>query len=97
MWHASVYGVNWPSTEVANLVGSEDARRVASAEHMPSFVAGILGDLLHEARDKLKMDGFEFIQLDRERALLIDHIGGVSESQKLRCHERIPSTYGGSS
>jgi putative membrane protein len=70
------------STEVANLVGSEDARRVASAKHMPSFVAGILGDLLHEARHKLKMDGFEFIQLDRERALLIDHIGGCERIAK---------------
>jgi ion channel-forming bestrophin family protein len=46
-----------PSPEVANLVGPEDARRVATAEHMPSFVAIILGDLLHEARETLKMDG----------------------------------------
>jgi len=64
-----------PSTEVANLVGSEDARRIASAGHMPSFVAFTLGGLLHEARETLKMDGFAFMQVDRERALLIDHIG----------------------
>ena len=57
-----------PSSEITNLVGPDDARRVATAEHMPSFVALILGNLLHEARETLKMDGFAFIQLDRERA-----------------------------
>ena len=71
-----------PSSEVANLVGSEDARRVATAEHMPSFVASILGDLLHEARETLGMDGFAFIQVDRERALLIDHIGACERIAK---------------
>jgi putative membrane protein len=71
-----------PSTEVANLVGSEDARRIASAGHMPSFVAATLGDLLHEARETLKMDGFAFMQVDRERALLIDHIGACERIAK---------------
>ena len=71
-----------PSSEVTNLVGPEDGRRVATAEHMPSFVALILGDLLHEARETLKMDGFAFIQVDRERALLIDHIGGCERIAK---------------
>ena len=71
-----------PSSEVANLVSSEDARRVATAEHMPSFVASILGDLLHEARETLGMDGFAFIQVDRERALLIDHIGACERIAK---------------
>ena len=49
---------------------------------MPSFVALILGDLLHEARETLKMDGFAFIQVDRERALLIDHIGACERIAK---------------
>jgi putative membrane protein len=71
-----------PSSEVANLVGPEDARRVASARHMPSFVAIILGDLLHEARETMNMDGFAFIQVDRERALLIDHIGACERIAK---------------
>ena len=71
-----------PSSEVASLVGPEDARRVATAEHMPSFVAVILGDLLQEARETLKMDGFAFIQVDRERALLIDHVGACERIAK---------------
>src|SRR5262249_54136155 len=71
-----------PSTEVDNLVGPEDARRVVSAEHMPSFVALILGDLLREAREQSKMDGFAFARVDRERALLIDHVGACERIAK---------------
>jgi ion channel-forming bestrophin family protein len=71
-----------PSSEVANLVGPDDARRVATTEHMPSFVAAMLANLLYEAREKLGMDGFSFIQVDRERALLIDHIGACERIAK---------------
>jgi putative membrane protein len=71
-----------PSSEITNLVGPDDARREATAEHMPSFVALILGNLLHEARETLKMDAFAFIQLDRARALLIDHIGACERIAK---------------
>jgi len=71
-----------PSSEVANLVGPDDARRVATTEHMPSFVAAVLANLLYEAREKLGMDGFSFIQVDRERALLIDHIGACERIAK---------------
>ena len=60
-----------PSSEVANLVGPENANQVATADHMPSFVALKLGDLLREACDRLGMDRYAFIQVDRERALLI--------------------------
>jgi len=42
---------------------------------MPSLVAWQLGDLLVEATERFGMDRFAFIQIDRERALLIDHIG----------------------
>ena len=42
----------------------------------------MLGDLLHEARETLKMDGFVFIEVDRERALLIDHIGACERIAK---------------
>ena len=49
---------------------------------MPSFVALKLGDLLHEAHDRLKMNGNVFLQLDRERALLIDHVGACERILK---------------
>ena len=70
------------STEVVNLVGLENAEQIATAGHMPSFVALKLGDLLHEACERLEMDRFAFIQVDRERALLIDHIGACERIVK---------------
>ena len=71
-----------PSSEIANLVGAENANQVAAAEHMPSFVALKLGDLLREACDKLEMDRYGFIQVDLQRALLIDHIGACERILK---------------
>jgi putative membrane protein len=71
-----------PSSEVANLVGPESADQIATADHMPSFVALKLGDFLREACDQWEMDRFSFIQIDRERALLIDHIGACERILK---------------
>lgn len=64
-----------PSSEVAALIGSEEAERVAKADHMPSFVALRLAEMLRGACQHLHMDQFAFMQMDRERASLIDHIG----------------------
>ncbi|MDQ3033716.1 MAG: hypothetical protein M3Y87_14965 [Myxococcota bacterium] len=61
--------------EIARLVGEEGAALVR-AGHMPSAVALQLASLLNEARASGAMDGFAFIETDRERATLIDHIGG---------------------
>ncbi len=65
-----------PSSDVLNLVGSEMVEQIAAAQHMPAFVALRLAELLREACDKWGMDRFAFLQIDRERALLIDNFGG---------------------
>lgn len=64
-----------PSPEVADLVGQESSDQIAASAHMPSFVALNLADLLRQACERYNMDGFAFMQIDRERAALIDHIG----------------------
>jgi putative membrane protein len=64
------------------LVGPEHADQIATADHMPSYVALKLGDFLREACEKLEMDRFAFMQLDRERALLLDHIGACERILK---------------
>lgn len=71
-----------PSSEITNLVGPENADQIATADHMPSFVALKLGDFLREACEQLEMDRFAFMQIDRERALLIDHIGACERILK---------------
>ncbi len=70
------------SPEVAGLVGSARADQIAASAHMPSFVALQLADLLREACDTSNMDRFAFMQVDRERAALIDHIGACERILK---------------
>jgi putative membrane protein len=71
-----------PSPEVAALVGHACSAQIAASAHMPSFVALQLADLLREACDTFSMDRFAFVQVDRERAALIDHIGACERILK---------------
>lgn len=71
-----------PPLEVAVLVGEENSRHIASVVHMPSFVALKLAELLRDACDSYQMDRFAFMQVDRERAALIDHIGACERILK---------------
>lgn len=75
--------------EVAPLVGREAAAIVAAADHMPGLVDLKLGGLLHEAIERRGMNYFAFQQADRERALLMDHLGGCERI----AHSRMPLVY----
>lgn len=78
---ASLRGEPVPPEAVA-LVGQTNAEQIAAAAHRPSYVARRLGALLHDAREKHQLDGFAFLQLDKERATLIDHIGACERILK---------------
>jgi len=71
-----------PAPEVVALVGEEQADQIKSSSHMPSYVAMKLAALLREACDHFNMDRFAFLQIDKERALLIDHIGACERILK---------------
>lgn len=70
-----------PPPEVTALVGAAAADKLATAAHLPSFVARTLAELLREA-ERRGMDRFAFLQIDRERALLIDHVGACERILK---------------
>ncbi len=61
--------------ELVALLGKEQADRVAAAEHMPTFVALEVAGLLREGRAS-GLNDFAFLAAERERAGLIDHVGG---------------------
>ncbi|MFO0892846.1 MAG: bestrophin family ion channel [Isosphaeraceae bacterium] len=67
--------------ELEPLVGQTKAGRVASAEHMPSAVALIMGWLLHEGLEK-GMERLAFNRAEEQRSLLIDHIGACERILK---------------
>lgn len=71
-----------PGHEVVELLGPKDASELKRSTHMPGFVAMKLADLLREACEKYDMDRFAFMQIDRERATLIDHIGACERILK---------------
>jgi ion channel-forming bestrophin family protein len=70
------------TAEVALLVGPEAAGEIMGADHAPSFVALKLGALLQDAAQNHTLDRFAFLQADRERSLLIDHIGACERILK---------------
>jgi putative membrane protein len=70
--------------ELVILLGEKEAARVHAAEHMALCVALHIDELLRQACQKENgMDGFAYLQAQRERAGLVDHLGGC---------ERIRST-----
>ncbi|HEY1378164.1 MAG TPA: bestrophin family ion channel [Gemmataceae bacterium] len=71
-----------PPAELAALVGPDEAAAIGKAGHMPGFVAVRLADLLREACETLHMDRFAFLQADKERAALIDHVGACERILK---------------
>src|SRR6185437_12285817 len=62
--------------ELVPLLGEEQAWRVQASEHMPSWVALKLDELLRQGREEYDMDRFAFLQAQRERCALLDHLGG---------------------
>ncbi|MBL8848219.1 MAG: hypothetical protein JNG89_00980 [Planctomycetaceae bacterium] len=67
--------------DVAELLG-EELPRVRRAQHMPMVVSARISQLLNEAVHTGEMDSFAFFQAERERALLIDHLGGCERILK---------------
>ncbi len=68
--------------KVVSLIGEEEAATVAAAEHMPSYVALRMAQMLAEAVKQETMNYWAFQQVDKERAILIDHIGGCERILK---------------
>ena len=62
--------------EAAALIGVDETVRLTEAHHMPSHASLILARILWTAVERLGMDRFVYLELDRERTQLIDHIGG---------------------
>ncbi len=71
------------STEdLSPLLSNVETSRILNTQHPPSTVSLYLGMLLKEALERREMDDFSFLQIDRERAQLIDHIGACERILK---------------
>ncbi len=70
------------SAALNQLLGEKEAAKITETRHPPSTVLLQLGILLKEAREVHGMNGYSFMQIDRERALLTDHIGACERILK---------------
>jgi putative membrane protein len=61
--------------EIERLIGADEASKLAAAGHMPDAVAKELANLLRTAR-AAGMNDWGFYEAERQRGLLIDHLGG---------------------
>jgi ion channel-forming bestrophin family protein len=68
--------------ELVPLLGSEAARRLEVADHMPSAAALAIGKLLREAFETDGMGEMSLHRAEQERARLIDHVGGCERILK---------------
>lgn len=63
--------------ELAHLLGPDEARAVSSASHRPLALARRIAGMLGVARERLGLDPYAFLQIDAERARLLDSLGGL--------------------
>jgi putative membrane protein len=69
--------------ELKRLRGDDaQGEQVSRSVHLPSAIARQLATLLHSAVEQGLMTPFAFLQCDRQRALLIDHIGACERILK---------------
>jgi putative membrane protein len=71
-----------PRDSLIRLLGPKQAEHALAAQHLPSYVASVLAELLFGARQTGELDGYGFLAVDRERALLIDHVGACERILK---------------
>lgn len=71
-----------PAAEVISLVGPDAAEHIGRSAHPPSAVAMRVGWLLKSVVRRRALDRVSFLQIDKERAQLIDHIGACERILK---------------
>lgn len=64
------------------LLGEADLKALAAAQHKPLYVTQRLADLLRQALDDEQMDRFAFMEAEKQRTLLIDHVGACERILK---------------
>jgi putative membrane protein len=61
--------------EIERLIGADEAARLAKAGHMPDHAAREIANMLRMAQ-AAGMNAWGFYEAERQRGLLIDHVGG---------------------
>jgi putative membrane protein len=69
-------------SDLNHLLTPVDLEGLSRARHSPSFVVQKIAELIQSGRKNQSLDSFSFLQMDREKATLIDHIGACERILK---------------
>jgi len=67
---------------LTDLLNEQELEALKSAVHMPLFVANKIASLIQQTRVSRYIDGFTFRELEGQRILLVDHLGGCERILK---------------
>lgn len=67
---------------LTELLSEQELETLKSAVHMPLFVANKIASLVQQARLSHYIDGFAFKELEGQRILLVDYLGGCERILK---------------
>jgi putative membrane protein len=63
------------SPQYERLIAMAGGKSHTAITHRPNHIALQLGDCLRDAMESFNINGFAFMQMDRERKVLVDHFG----------------------
>ena len=68
--------------EYSRFLGERVSEELVESEHMPTFLSLRIAKLLAKARENEEMDGFSFLEAEKQRSSLIDAIGACERILK---------------
>lgn len=71
-----------PERELKSLFGDDVAQAVQGIDHKPLEATRKIASLLQQARDRGSLDPYAFMNLDKERMLLLDYVGACERILK---------------
>jgi ion channel-forming bestrophin family protein len=68
--------------DLNDILSEAEINQLKNAPHSPVYVSNKIAELLNQARQKQLIDLFTFKELERQRGILIDHLGGCERILK---------------
>lgn len=69
-------------TEIKRVLTDEEHEKITKHRHVPLAVASEIARLVEQAKTQGDFDGFEYMEIEKHRALLIDYIGACERILK---------------
>ncbi len=68
--------------DLKDILSEQEITELKNAQHSPVYVSSKIAELLNDARNKQTIDLFTFQEMEKQRSLLIDYLGGCERILK---------------